>query len=81
MEHEFFEPQQAAELLHCSESWLRTGAANHEFPHLTWGKGKLVFTDENLAEIARIREVPARSDASSARRRIGTRADARARYS
>lgn len=81
MQREFFEPQQAAELLHCSEAWLRAGAANCLFPHLTWGKGKIVFTDEHLEEIAKIQEIPARPPTLPARRLIGSRAEARGRYS
>ena len=74
MQREFYEPEQAAELLHCSEAWLRTGAAKCEFPHLTWGKGKIVFTDEHLEEIASLREVQAHPVGSDIRRTIGNRA-------
>lgn len=74
MEREFYEPQQAAELLHCSETWLRSGAANYEFPHLTWGKGKIVFTDKHLEEIAEMREIPAHPVGSRIRRTVGNRA-------
>lgn len=81
MDREFYEPQQAAELMHCSEAWLRAGAANNEFPHLVWGKGKIVFTDEHLEEIASIREIPARTPSSPNKRLIGSKADARAHYS
>ncbi len=81
MKREFYEPQQAAELLHCSESWLRTGAATCEFPHLKWGKGKIVFTDEHLEEIAKSREVLPHPLTTPHQRLIGSRADARARYS
>lgn len=80
MQREFYEPEQAAELLHCSEAWLRTGAANCEFPHLAWGKGKIVFTDEHLEEIAKSREIPAQATISKNQRRIGVSAEARARY-
>lgn len=78
MQREFYEPEQAAELLHCSEAWLRTGAANCEFPHLTWGKGKIVFTDEHLEEIASLREVRAHPVGSNIRRTLGTRAKGQA---
>lgn len=81
MEHEFFEPQQAAELLHCSESWLRTGVAKGEFPHLKWGKGKIVFTNDHLEEIAKSREVLPHPNIAPNQRMIGSRADTRARYS
>lgn len=74
MQHEFYEPGQAAELLHSSESWLRNGATNCDFPHLTWGKGKIVFTDEHLEEIATLREVRAHPVGSNIPRRVGTRA-------
>jgi excisionase family DNA binding protein len=57
MQREFFEPKQAAEILHCSEAWLLTRAAVGEFPHLAWGKGKIVFTDEHLEEITQLREI------------------------
>lgn len=74
MQHEFYEPQQAAELLHCTESWLRNGAAKCQFPHLSWGKGKIVFTDEHLEQIAALREVQAHPVGSEIRRTIGNRA-------
>ncbi|NVM95152.1 hypothetical protein [Arthrobacter wenxiniae] len=77
MDREFFEPQQAAELLHCSEAWLRAGAANCKFPHLAWGKGKIVFTDKHLEEIVDLREIRAHSTAQDITRRIGTRATGR----
>ncbi len=62
MQREFYEPQQAAELLHCSEAWLLTRATVGEFPHLAWGKGEIVFTDEHLEEITHLREI--RQDAA-----------------
>lgn len=82
MDLEFFEPGEAAALMRCSEGWLRDGAAAGRFPHACWGKGKIVFTSEHIAEIARLSEIlpgshPApdvreRSNAST--RLIGTRA-------
>lgn len=81
MQYEFYEPQRAAELLHCSESWLRNGAARNQFPHLIWGKGKIVFTDEHLEEIAKSREVKAQPPVPAKGRLIGSKADARADYS
>lgn len=51
MKLEFFEPAEAATVLKCSESWLRDGAANGEFPHAAWGKGKIIFTSVHLREI------------------------------
>jgi len=61
MDLEFFEPAEAAELMRCSEGWLRDGAAAGRFPHACWGKGKIVFTSEHIAEIARISEILPRS--------------------
>lgn len=81
MQREFYEPQQAAELLHCSESWLRAGVTKGLFPHLLWGKGKIVFTDEHLEEIVKSREVPAQTLHENTQRLIGTRANGRASYS
>lgn len=85
MDLEFFEPAEAAALMRCSEGWLRDGAASGRFPHSCWGKGKIVFTSEHIAEIARISEilpgshpapdVPERSNTST--RLIGTRARSR----
>lgn len=80
MQREFYEPQQAAELLHCSESWLRAGATKGLFPHLSWGKGKIVFTDEHLEEIIKSREVATQLVPSNNQRLIGTRAKNRANY-
>jgi len=57
MDLEFFEPAEAAALMRCSEGWLRDGAAAGRFPHACWGKGKIVFTSEHIAEIARISEI------------------------
>ena len=81
MKLEFFEPAEAAALLKCSESWLREGAASGEFPHAIWGKGKIIFTSEHLVEIAHLREVRIRRDSVSTGRVIGTRAEARQKYS
>lgn len=72
MDLEFYEPAEAAALMRCTESWLREGAASGRFPHLTWGKGKIIFTSEHIAEIARIQEVPIQSHPKE--RLIGTRA-------
>ena len=82
MDLEFFEPAVAAALMRCSEGWLRDGAATGRFPHACWGKGKIVFTSEHIAEIARLSEIlptarpsstaPGPSTAST--RLIGTRA-------
>lgn len=82
MDLEFFEPAEAAALMRCSEGWLRDGAAAGRFPHACWGKGKIVFTSEHIAEIARISEIlPGSHSATDVRERsntntrlIGTRA-------
>lgn len=82
MDLEFYEPAEAAALMRCSEGWLRDGAASGRFPHACWGKGKIVFTSEHIAEIARLSEIlpssnpsPATQAAStSSTRLIGTRA-------
>lgn len=81
MKLEFFEPAEAAALLKCSEAWLREGAANGDFPHAIWGKGKVIFTSEHLVEIAHLREVRIRNATAPAGRVIGTRAQARQKYS
>ncbi|GAT88210.1 hypothetical protein CVCC1112_2869 [Paenarthrobacter nicotinovorans] len=82
MDLEFFEPAEAAALMRCSEGWLRDGAAAGRFPHACWGKGKIVFTSEHIAEIARLSEIlPGAGSASNPQegsnantRLIGTRA-------
>jgi hypothetical protein len=83
MDLEFFEPAEAAALMRCSEGWLRDGASSGRFPHACWGKGKIVFTSEHIAEIARISEIlpgsshPApdvREGSNTSTRLIGTRA-------
>lgn len=81
MKLEFFEPAEAAALLKCSEAWLRDGAANGEFPHTIWGKGKVIFTSEHLVEIAHLREVRIHKASAPTGRVIGTRAQARQKYS
>ncbi|AMB40180.1 MULTISPECIES: hypothetical protein [Paenarthrobacter] len=85
MNLEFFDPAEAATLMRCSEGWLRAGAASGRFPHACWGKGKIVFTSEHIAEIARLSEILPTSQPSSAAqgptqantRLIGTRARSR----
>ena len=57
MELEFFEPAEAAALMRCTEAWLREGASSGRFPHACWGKGKIIFTSEHIAEIARLSEI------------------------
>lgn len=82
MDLEFFEPAEAAALMRCSEGWLRDGAAAGRFPHACWGKGKIVFTSEHIAEIARLSEIlpdvrpssTAAGRSNSSTRLIGTRA-------
>ncbi|MBP2266399.1 hypothetical protein J3A64_001863 [Pseudarthrobacter sp. PvP004] len=82
MDLEFFEPAEAAALMRCSEGWLRDGAAAGRFPHACWGKGKIVFTSEHIAEIAKLSEILPPSHPASATqaggptstRLIGTRA-------
>ena len=82
MNLEFFEPAEAAALMRCSEGWLRDGAASGRFPHACWGKGKIVFTSEHIAEIARISEIlpgshsapDVRERSTNSARLIGTRA-------
>ncbi|MDQ0078216.1 hypothetical protein [Arthrobacter oryzae] len=81
MKLEFFEPGEAASVLKCSEAWLRDGAAKGEFPHSVWGKGKIVFTSVHLKEIAQLREVRSAGPSAASVRMIGTRAQARQKYS
>ncbi|WP_115787444.1 hypothetical protein [Arthrobacter silvisoli] len=81
MKLEFFEPAEAASVLKCTEAWLREGAAKGEFPHAVWGKGKIIFTSSHLKEIAQLREVRAHGQSTPAVRVIGTRAQARQKYS
>jgi hypothetical protein len=81
MKLEFFEPAEAASVLKCSEAWLREGAAKGEFPHSVMGKGKIVFTSVHLKEIAQLREVRSTSTSPTSVRMIGTRAQARQKYS
>ena len=81
MKLEFFEPAEAATVLKCSEAWLREGATKGEFPHVVWGKGKIIFTSGHLKEIAQLREVRATPASASPPRLIGTRARTQQRYS
>ena len=81
MKLEFFEPAEAASVLKCTEAWLREGAAKGEFPHAVWGKGKIIFTSGHLKEIAQLREVRAHAPSTPTVRMIGTRAQARQKYS
>ena len=86
MELEFFEPAEAAALMRCTEAWLREGASSGRFPHACWGKGKIIFTSEHIAEIARLSEIlpgsadPAlspRAQSTRTGRLLGTRARSR----
>ncbi|MEC5181268.1 hypothetical protein [Arthrobacter sp. CG_A4] len=81
MKLEFFEPAEAATVLKCSEAWLRDGAAKGEFPHAVWGKGKIIFTSVHLREIALLREVRSTGPTAQSVRMIGTRAQARQKFS
>lgn len=81
MKLEFFEPAEAATVLKCSEAWLRDGAAKGEFPHAVWGKGKIIFTSAHLREIAELREVRSTGPTAPSVRIIGTRAQARKKFS
>lgn len=81
MNLEFFEPAEAATVLKCSEAWLRDGAAKGEFPHAVWGKGKIIFTSVHLREIAELREVRAGGATAPSVWMIGTRAQARKKFS
>jgi hypothetical protein len=73
MDLEFFEPAEAAALMRCSKGSLRDGAAAGRFPHACWGKGKIVFTSEHIAEIARISEIlPGSHAATDVRERSNT---------
>ncbi|WP_104164745.1 hypothetical protein [Arthrobacter sp. SX1312] len=90
MDLEFYEPAEAAQLMKCTENFLREQAYEGKIPHLTWGKGKLVFTSEHIREIAVLRTQPVRTAApathaeqisassSASVRQIGTRAQKRA---
>ncbi|MDQ0028797.1 relaxase domain-containing protein [Arthrobacter bambusae] len=62
-------------------AWLREGATKGEFPHVVWGKGKIIFTSGHLKEIAEMREVRATATPTSTPRMIGTRARSQQRIS
>ncbi|MEG9248043.1 helix-turn-helix domain-containing protein [Arthrobacter sp. Soc17.1.1.1] len=90
MELEFYTPAEAAELMKCTENFLRDQAYEGKIPHITWGRNKLVFTSEHIREIAELRTRPVRTAApasqaeqisassSASVRQIGTRAKKRA---
>lgn len=63
MDLKFYEPAEAAALMKCTENFLREQAYEGKIPHLTWGKGKLVFTNEHIREIAALRTQPVRTAA------------------
>ncbi|MGN7149166.1 hypothetical protein ACTHQ6_09270 [Arthrobacter sp. SAFR-179] len=86
MDIEFFEPAEAAALMRCTESWLRDGATSGRFPHVCWGKGKIIFTSEHILEIAKLSEIlpgsaarplPVSGGSAVKERLIGTRARVR----
>ncbi|MEU6312368.1 helix-turn-helix domain-containing protein [Streptomyces sp. NPDC047014] len=49
---------EAAEILRCSAQWLRDGVNHRGLPHARLGR--LIFTQEDIAEIYRMHRVPAR---------------------
>lgn len=63
--------EEAAALLHCTESWLKEKARRREIPHTLIG-GRYGFTDEHIAEIiAQFERRPEDSrPAAAPRRRI-----------
>lgn len=50
------------------------GRGQRQIPTRLLGKGRIIFTSENIAEIARLREVPAHARSTPQERLIGTRA-------
>lgn len=70
---QFFTPAETAEIMRCTEGWLRSGAYEGRFPHMLVGRGKMIFTSDHIDEIARVSSVPVR-ESSPTERKIGTRA-------
>lgn len=75
MSLEFFEPAEAAAVMKCTEAWLQAGAAEGgRFPLEKWGKGKVVFTSEDIEAIARMLAVAPLPPAEQTPRFMGVRA-------
>ncbi|WP_165987680.1 helix-turn-helix domain-containing protein [Streptomyces sp. YIM 98790] len=60
---DFVLPQAAARYLKCGERWLRDGCNHRGFPHHRMGN-RLVFSRQDLKEIAAMARRPARSSGS-----------------
>jgi hypothetical protein len=52
----FYRPAKVAEMLHCSEWWVKEQARKRRIPYC-WIGGSYLFTPEHLAEIVRLFEV------------------------
>jgi hypothetical protein len=52
----FYRPAEVAALLHCSEWWVKEQARRRRIPYC-WIGGSYRFTDEHVAEMARLFEV------------------------
>ena len=52
----FYRPAQVAEMLRCSEWWIKEQARRRRIPY-AWIGGSYLFTDEHVTEIVRLFEV------------------------
>jgi hypothetical protein len=52
----FYRPVQVAEMLHCSEWWVKEQARRRRIPY-AWIGGNYLFTAEHIAEVIRRFEV------------------------
>ncbi|GIH19169.1 helix-turn-helix domain-containing protein [Rugosimonospora africana] len=61
----FHRAADVAEILHCSEWWVKQQARQRRIP-FCWIGGSYRFTDEHVTQIARLFEVPATDPATPA---------------
>ncbi|MEH1055888.1 helix-turn-helix domain-containing protein [Micromonospora sp. CPCC 206171] len=71
----FYRPAEVAEMLRCSEWWVKEQARRRRIPYC-WIGGSYLFTEEHIREILRLFEVrpsgpSARATVRSSRRTVG----------
>ena len=60
----FYRAAEVAEMLRCSEWWIKEQARHRRIPY-SWIGGSYLFTERHIAEIVRLFEVPASEIATS----------------
>jgi hypothetical protein len=61
----FYRPAQVAQMLQCSEWWVKEQARHRRIPY-SWIGGSYLFTEQHIAEIVRLFEVRPNADTAAA---------------